>query len=463
MRKILYNQCFFNDKNINQPLFQIYSIVLRIDGYEEDVKEVIKFSNKYHSVNRIYPTPEIIKEKYKEFKFIEEKFSTESEFLTYIQNKFIEFRDNYRQELGLQYIRYDISYKERLEILDKLNRIEIELMPEEESNIVEIDNYDLESHYKNRKIKGSGIPSNIPEIDEITGGFSDGKILVIAGKPGDGKTTQAINMIYLGLLLENNNTLFMTLELPKDEVFMKLVIRHSYGSDVNISSLKMLKGILNDEEEKLFFELKKDFLGKKKSKLILYDVDDVVMSNIFQFKNQLLLLIDKYDLKTIYIDFIQLFKEFKIPGYDELEFLNAVVITIRHISISKNVRFIILSQINRVGQIKGEKSKSLGKYSLNNLAEINSLERYAYYVLTFYMDDTLKINNQLLVQLLKHKDGETIAEPFKTFIKHNYFVIGNVESNLNIHKFYSDMLCNTKKDSENNFSDNEYVNLFDNK
>lgn len=432
MRKIIYNQSLFAGKTIISSLDNLYKFILKMDGIESDIKTIIQFSKTYYENENVYPAPDVIRTKYKEFSFIEEKYENEEKLLGAVQTKYKEYRDNYRQELGLKYLEADISYNERLDVLDKINKLEAELMPEEESNIVSAKDYNLEEHYEKRKNKSGGIPTNIPEIDEITGGISSGKILVIGAKPGNGKTMQAINMCYMGLMIPDNNTMFMTMELPKDEFFMKVIKRHSYGvkSD-DISVLKMLKGKLDSMEEKEFFRLKEDMLSKMKSELILFDTEDINLNTLFQFKNQLLTLIDKHNLKTIYLDYIQILQHYKTKDFvNNSEFLNAVVALIRDISVRKNVTFILLSQMTKESQKKTDKDKAMGKYSMADIMEISNLINFAYYIITFYMNDDLKMNNMVMTQLLKHRDGETREEPFKTFVKHNYFVIGELGNEL---------------------------------
>jgi replicative DNA helicase len=440
-------------KIIVQSLTQLYKLIEKIEGYESDLKTVVGYSQGYYEAESLYPAPGIVLEKYKDFKFIEEKFESEDKLLSAIQFKFKNLRDGYRQELGVRYLEEGITREERLNILDKINRLEVELMPEEESNVINAKDFKLKEHYEKRKNKSGGILTNIPEIDDVTGGISDGKIVVIGAKPGNGKTSLAINMGYMSCLEPDNNTLFMTFELPKDECLMKIVKRSSYGKKIDISVLKMLKGKMDSLEEEEFFKYEQEMYDSFKSELILFDTDDANFNSLFQFKNQLLTLIERHNIRTIFLDYIQILEQYKTRDYsNKSEFLNAVVGVFRDISVRKNVRFILLSQMTKESQKNTDKEKNLGRYKMADIMEVSNLINFAYYIITLYMNDDLKMGQQILVQLLKHRDGETREEPFKTFIKHNYFLIGDMGNEF--------AFSGITVDNESSSSDADYIDLF---
>jgi hypothetical protein len=133
---------------------------------------------------------------------------------------------------------------------------------------------------------------------------------------------------------------------------------------------------------------------------------------------------------------------------------------LRHISVTKDVTFIILSQLNREGQKKAEKDKTRGSYSLNNLSEANNLERYAYYVMTMYMDDELKMAGQVLISLLKHRDGQTLTEPFKTFVKHQHFIVGDLGFGFSAPTLSGSEEIKSIESSDGKFSDDEFLDIF---
>ena len=80
--------------------------------------------------------------------------------------------------------------------------------------------------------------TGIPALDDMIMGFFDGQMIVVSGAPGSGKTTLAFN------IAQNiNNTLMISLEMSKSELFAKMLARESRVDSMKIESLKMT----NDE------------------------------------------------------------------------------------------------------------------------------------------------------------------------------------------------------------------------
>ena len=68
----------------------------------------------------------------------------------------------------------------------------------------------------------AGITTGFNHLDETLDGLQNGETYVLAGSPGSGKTTLAINMMYPNLL-DNKNVLFYSLEMPKKQIGRKLL------------------------------------------------------------------------------------------------------------------------------------------------------------------------------------------------------------------------------------------------
>lgn len=68
----------------------------------------------------------------------------------------------------------------------------------------------------------AGLTTGYDGLDKILDGLQSGETYVLAGSPGSGKTTLAINMMYPNLL-DNKNVLFYSLEMPKKQIGRKLL------------------------------------------------------------------------------------------------------------------------------------------------------------------------------------------------------------------------------------------------
>lgn len=66
-----------------------------------------------------------------------------------------------------------------------------------------------------------GCPSGYSEVDQITGGWRSGRLYVLAGRPGMGKTTFVLNACWRAAAIYNKRVLFLSLEMTKEELIVK--------------------------------------------------------------------------------------------------------------------------------------------------------------------------------------------------------------------------------------------------
>lgn len=425
MRKLLYNQAIFND-----GLETLYTLYLKYPA-ESDVKEVVEFSLNYYLANKIYPSVNVLKEHFPEFMFIEENFNNKDEYLHYIKEKEVNIKNLLRVEIYTKLADPMLPYDKRVELLNKIESIEFSAV-DNDTLLLDVKEVDLFDMYKNRlKKNNTGLMTNIPYLDDVTGGISEGKIFIVMSAPKSFKTSFLINTCVKNIIeLEDNNTLFVSLEIPKDELLYKMIIRFSYDYNVDFSVLKILKGQLEEEELKKFKEMSDKFKKSMKSDLFIISTEDIKIDDIYMFRNQLEDIIKKNNIKTVFVDYLQLFKFFS-KGRDNIyEYQNTIMSIFRYLSVTYNCRFVIASQVTREAQKKADKNE--GRYDPSDVAESNAILRDCYYLVSLYSNDTLKQANQLKYQLLYHRDGETFSEPKTTFVLGGKYYIGGINNIQNL-------------------------------
>ena len=449
LRKIIYNQAMFFDKEYKKYLKHLFITALSSEDLDTEVRDLIEFSNKYYETEKFWVSPDILKQKYPKFEFIEESFESEVNAIHTIQEEVKIIRTDIVRDLSLK-MNQDMPNKDKTVISKKIHQLQLELEPEDEVELEEINSFDIRSSYEERKNKHGGILTNIQLIDEKTGGITAGKVCVIMSPPANGKTTMLLNMSYMESMMDDSNALIMTLELSKAEFNFKGTIRHSwnYRDTINLSTLNILKGKLTPEQEPVFYSMFDDWMKKKKSQFYVCDVNDDLFdfSSINGFKTKLEVLIKRYNIKSIYVDYLQLFSAYQTSEYkNEMDFLNAIVGMFRVLGVKYNVRFILLAQLTDESIKKAERNN--GEFSITSVNLVKALNRDAYYMIALFMNDELKVNGQFKYQLLKHRDGETIQKPVCSQIRHNYFYMGTI-SNVG-----SSMINNTQDNSGSDLCD----------
>jgi len=68
----------------------------------------------------------------------------------------------------------------------------------------------------------TGVPSGFARLDEITNGFQKSDLIVVASRPGMGKTSLALNIVCHAVVQKNLNVLYFTQEMNRDTVIKRL-------------------------------------------------------------------------------------------------------------------------------------------------------------------------------------------------------------------------------------------------
>lgn len=318
------------------------------------------------------------------------------------------------------------------EIVEKVNKAHIIYSPREieenKVNTTDIDQVKEKLHEVKEEIKG--IKFGISFVDGIYPGVTSGSYNIIAGYTGSMKTTLALNMCYIGLQ-NGYNTLYISLEVNKEDVLMNLLALHtiSTGEPVRRDDLAKMRWKEPDKFDKIvdsFYELP--------GKIEIYDESDIetystsVFDEIIRKTDKMLKDTYNVPLHHIVLDHAQLLKFDKsMKNADPYMIVNSYAAYFRQKAAKENYAVTVVSQTSRQGYEKA--CRNGGQYQLTSLAEGNELERGATFVLTVFLSDSLKASGQLQIQILKNRYGETMLEPQTTIIKPEYYLVGEGYSN----------------------------------
>ena len=276
----------------------------------------------------------------------------------------------------------------------------------------------IEDIYKGIRARPKGIRTCITLLDDTIFRVGMQRVCTIGGFTGSFKTTMAVNM------LEQNsrdgfNQAFFSLEMPKDEIYQKLLSRHSRSITrlQEVAFFQINTGQLTDAQMRDLVSVEAD-LKQQPGKILIYDSADLISCGAVDFTAALETLCRKADdecdgkLHVVYFDHIQLAK-FYMHGYGtDLEKGNTVVSKFRELALSfrdRGLIAVLLSQFNRDSYAKACKRE--GTYTLSAFAEVNEIERSSSYCISLFSSTEMKAQRSLKWQLLKHRGGETIEEP----------------------------------------------------
>ena len=94
----------------------------------------------------------------------------------------------------------------------------------------------------------SGVPTGFHEIDNLTGGLQGSDLIILAARPGMGKTALVLNMASNAMFAGKNVAIF-TLEMSKEQLMGRVL-----ASVSKVDSSRFRKGDLSDEEQDRLME-----------------------------------------------------------------------------------------------------------------------------------------------------------------------------------------------------------------
>lgn len=208
-----------------------------------------------------------------------------------------------------------------------------------------------------------GVPSGFIDLDMMTNGFRAGQMIIIGARPAMGKTTFALDILRNAAVLGNKSTLFVSLEMSKEEISDKLICAQSY---VKLKAFS--DGRLNNDE---LNNLEKGLEELSKAKITISDDAKLDMAMLrTKCLNQQA---SEEGLDLVVIDYLQLMDMAKVSGSDGRQ--QAVSETSRNLKLLAKelaIPIIVLSQLSRAVESRPNK-----RPMPSDLRESGSLEQDA--------------------------------------------------------------------------------------
>jgi replicative DNA helicase len=223
---------------------------------------------------------------------------------------------------------------------------------------------------KDQKIVKSDIETGYQLVDEITGGFKPGQLIIIAGRPGMGKTAFALNVALNIAETGDKGVVFFSLEMSEEEIARRFIFMHS-----KIRGHEAMKGYITKEDLKRLHST-----GSQLSRLPVY-VDDTAGITPLQLKAKLRRLFTQKDYHLVIVDYLQL-----MNTMGNYESMNAKITMIsrqlKELAKEFKVPVIALSQLSRSVENRPKK-----RPMLSDLRESGSIEQDADIVMFLYRED----------------------------------------------------------------------------
>lgn len=256
--------------------------------------------------------------------------------------------------------------------------------------------------------KAPGVMTNNIELDRVTNGFQPGDLIIMAARPGKGKSVAALNFAK-SVAKQDEPVAFFSLEMPSIQLMHRLA---SDEADIDFKKIKERK--TTDAERSLV----NTALGKIEN-LPLY-IDDASVTTILGIWSKAARIKSTYGLKMVVVDYLQLIQTPELGKYiDANASTSHITRNLKLMAKDLGVPVIALSQLSR----EVEKVPSR-RPSLNHLRDSGSIEQDADMVIFIYRPAYYK--SQGLVLLDDY--GKEYADDYAEFMiaKHRNGEVGNI-------------------------------------
>ncbi|MGP1485947.1 MAG: replicative DNA helicase [Campylobacter sp.] len=218
-----------------------------------------------------------------------------------------------------------------------------------------------------------GIDTGFRQLNEMTKGFKNGDLIIVAARPGMGKTTLCLNFIS-HILQRGKGVVFFSLEMPAEQIMLRML-----SAKTSISLQNIMTAKLDDEEWARLSDACDEMANRK---FFVYDSGYV---NIHQVRTQMRKLKTTHpEITLCVIDYIGLMmatSNFADRHLQIAEISRGLKLLAREL----DMPIVALSQLNRSLEARNDK-----RPMLSDLRESGAIEQDADMILFVYRDEVYR-------------------------------------------------------------------------
>ncbi|MBS4030406.1 MAG: replicative DNA helicase [Clostridiales bacterium] len=215
----------------------------------------------------------------------------------------------------------------------------------------------------------TGIPTGFPDLDNITSGFQNSDLIIIAARPSMGKTTLALNIAQHIAVNEKLPVAVFSLEMSKEQLVQRMLV-----AQANIDAQRLRRGYLSDED---YPKLTRAAGPLAEAPLF---IDDTASISIMEMRAKARRLKAEHGLAAVFVDYLQLMRGSERSENRQQE-ISGISRSLKALAKELEVPVIALSQLSRAVEQR-EKKRPI----LSDLLESGGIEANADIVAFIYRE-----------------------------------------------------------------------------
>lgn len=232
----------------------------------------------------------------------------------------------------------------------------------------------------NSEEKFKGVPTGIRKLDEFVGGWQNSDLIIIAARPGMGKTSFVLSIARNAAIDFGKSVALFSLEMSADQLVHRL-----FSIESGVDSEKIVKGTMDEAE---WSQLMEKIQILNNNKLI---IDDTPQLSIFDLRAKCRRLKHRYNIDMVIVDYLQLMRgnsdEHGGRNGNREQEISQISRSLKALAKDLDIPVIALSQLSRQVEQRGGDKRPM----LSDLRESGSIEQDADQVMFIYRPEYYKM------------------------------------------------------------------------
>ena len=242
-----------------------------------------------------------------------------------------------------------------------------------------------------------GVPSGFTDVDKMLGGLNKSDLLIVAARPGMGKTSFLLGMALHAGLRHGKRIAMFNLEMSGEQLVQRMI-----AAETRIDSQRLRRGRLYENEWPIFLEA----VGRLSEMRVF--IDDTPAVTPLQLRTKCRRLYAEHGLDLVMVDYLQLMQA-EYTSNNRVQEISEISRSLKALARELDVPVVTASQLSRAVENRQEK-----RPQLSDLRDSGSIEQDADVVMFIYRDeyynpDTTDRPNIAEISVAKHRNGPTGA------------------------------------------------------
>jgi len=237
-----------------------------------------------------------------------------------------------------------------------------------------------------------GVPTGFTELDTKLAGMQDANLIILAARPGTGKTAMILNIAQHVTVKDKIPTGIFSLEMSKEELVDRLLV-----SQADIDAWRLKTGKLTDDD----FTKLSDAMGELAEAPLF--IDDTPGMNIIEMRTKARRLQVEHGVKLIIVDYLQLCDAGR-KFDNRVQEVSIISQSLKNLARELRIPVLACSQLSRAVEARGTRVPEL-----SDLRESGSIEQDADVVMFLYREEADQAmwgeQIQTKLRIAKHRNG----------------------------------------------------------